>query len=269
MSGWSQIASTTARPPLTRLTTPEGRSHSASRRAIEPLRQRHLLGGLDDEGVAGRDRERQEPERHHRRKVEGRDRRADADRLTDDLAVDAGRDVLQAVAHHQRRRPAGDLHALDAPAHAAARLVEGLAVLAGDGRGELLEVLLEQLPEAEEESGANDRRRVSPGGEGLLRRGDGGVELPGGRERGACDRLARRGVVNVQKVGGPRRDPAAADEVFENFQGDLVKREPSAVREKPTSLGVQPSRFKRFTRGTVYSSQSGQPRNGMRSEGVG
>ena len=50
------------------------------------------------------------------------------------------------VAHHQRRRAAGDLDALDAAAHAAARLVEGLAVLGRHDARELLEVLLEQVP---------------------------------------------------------------------------------------------------------------------------
>ena len=53
----------------------------------------------------------------------------DAERLADDVAVDAGGDVLEAEALHQRRRAARDLDALDAAAHAAARLVERLAVL--------------------------------------------------------------------------------------------------------------------------------------------
>ena len=65
-----------------------------------------------------------------------------------DRAVDAGRDVLEPVAHEHRRAAAGDLDALDAAADAAARLVERLAVLGGDDAGQLLEVLLEQRLEA-------------------------------------------------------------------------------------------------------------------------
>ena len=54
------------------------------------LRERHLLGRLQHERVAGDDRERQEPHRHHRREVERRDRGDDADWLADDVAVDPG-----------------------------------------------------------------------------------------------------------------------------------------------------------------------------------
>ena len=105
--------------------------------------------GLQDEGVAADDGERQEPQRHHRREVERGDRGADADRLAHRDAVDAAGDVLEAVAHQHRRRAARDLDALDAAAKAAARLVERLAVLGGDDAGDLVEVLFEQLLELE------------------------------------------------------------------------------------------------------------------------
>ena len=55
-------------------------------------------------------------------------------------------DVLEAEALHQRRRAARDLDALDAAAHAAARLVERLAVLGRHRARELLEVLLAAAP---------------------------------------------------------------------------------------------------------------------------
>ena len=61
------------------------------------LRQRHLLRRFQHEGVAGDDRERQEPERHHRRKIERGDRRTDAERLADDVAIDPFRDVLERI----------------------------------------------------------------------------------------------------------------------------------------------------------------------------
>ena len=71
MPGWSRMPLTTSTEPLTRLTTPSG-SPPCSCDQVEHqlLRQRHLLRRLEDEGVAAGDRERQEPERHHRREVE-------------------------------------------------------------------------------------------------------------------------------------------------------------------------------------------------------
>ena len=80
-----------------------------ARRQIAPLqeidhlalRERHLLGRLQHERVARGDRERHEPHRHHRREVERRDRRDDAERLADDVAIDAGGDVFEPRPLHQ------------------------------------------------------------------------------------------------------------------------------------------------------------------------
>ena len=92
--------------------------------------------------------------------------------------------LLEAVAHHQRRRAAGDLDALDAAPDAAARLVDRLAVLGRDGPGQLLEVLLEQLDESEQRAGAQDDGRVAPARERRASRGlDGGVEIGARRQR--------------------------------------------------------------------------------------
>ena len=113
MPGWSRIPSTTSRPPLTRLTTPGGRpSPSSTSKAI------CCVSGTCSEGLSTnvlpqRDRERQEPERHHRREVERHDRRAHADRLADRLGVDVARDVLEDAALHRRRDRARGLDHLD------------------------------------------------------------------------------------------------------------------------------------------------------------
>ena len=58
-------------------------------------RQRVALGGLEDERVAGRNRKRQEPERDHRREVEGGDRGDDADGLAHHLDVHAAGDAFE------------------------------------------------------------------------------------------------------------------------------------------------------------------------------
>ena len=154
------------------------------------LRQRHLLGRLDEKRVPGRDREGEKPERHHGGKVERRDRRADSHRLPDHAAVDPGGDVLETVAHHERWGSAGDLDTLDAAPDASPGFIERLAVLGRDDARELLEVFLEKRLEFEEHSSARHRRRVAPGGEGLPGRGDRGVDVLRGRERRSRDDLA-------------------------------------------------------------------------------
>ena len=57
----------------------------------EDRRGRVLLARLEHDGVAGRDRDGHEPQRHHRREVERRDDRDDAERLADRVDVDPGR----------------------------------------------------------------------------------------------------------------------------------------------------------------------------------
>ena len=78
MPGWSRMPSTISRPPLTRLTTPGGQAQRVELLEGDLLGQRHLLRRLEHERVAAGDGEGQEPERDHRREVEGHDRRAHA-----------------------------------------------------------------------------------------------------------------------------------------------------------------------------------------------
>jgi hypothetical protein len=94
--------------------------HNAGRQvaALEQLkdslhRQRHLLRRLQHERIAADDRKRQEPQRHHGREVERRNRRRHANRLPHDLAVEIRRDVLETVPHQHRRRAARDFDAFD------------------------------------------------------------------------------------------------------------------------------------------------------------
>ena len=103
-------------------------------------RQRDLFRGLQDERVAADDRDREHPERDHRREVERRDARADADRVADRLAVDLPGDVRQRLAHDQAGHAAGELDDLDAALDRRSRLGERLAVLARDQARQLLGV---------------------------------------------------------------------------------------------------------------------------------
>ena len=169
--------------------------------------------------VAAGDRVGQEPERDHRREVERRDGRDDAERLADHELVDAAGDVLEVVALHQDRDAAGDLDVLDAAPQLAAGLGEGLAVLGGDDAGDLVEVLFEELLEAEEVLDALGRRhrRASRGrpprrpAPPLRRR----------RRRRPATRASTSpvaGLTTSRPAADERAAPLAAD-VVENFAG--------------------------------------------------
>ena len=68
-------------------------------------RQRHALGGLEDEGVSRCDRVGKEPQRNHGGKVERGNRDGDAERLANHHLVDSAGDVFEIVALHQGGMP--------------------------------------------------------------------------------------------------------------------------------------------------------------------
>ncbi len=103
-------------------------------------RQRYFLRGLQDERVAAGDRDREHPERNHRREVERRDARADTDGMSNRLAVDLPGDVGERLTHDQAGNSAGELDDLDAAVDRCPRLGERLAVLSRDQAGQLLGV---------------------------------------------------------------------------------------------------------------------------------
>ncbi len=125
-------------------------------------RRRVLLARLDDDGVAARDRDGHEPQRHHRREVERADDRHDAQALAHRVDVDLRRGVLGEAALEQVRDAAGELGDLEAAGHLAERVGEDLAVLGGDEGGDVLLALVEQLAEREEDLGALGQRDVAP-----------------------------------------------------------------------------------------------------------
>ena len=140
-----------------------------------------LLARLEDDGVAGRDRDREEPHRHHRREVERRDDPDDAQRLPDRGHVDLGGGVLGHAALEQVRQAAGQLDDLLAAGDLAERVGEHLAVFAGDDLGGLVLAFVEQFPEPEQHLGAAGQGHVPPprergggGGDHRLRVGPGG-----------------------------------------------------------------------------------------------
>ena len=154
------------------------------------------LRGLQHDGVAARDRASDHPERNHDREVEGGDRCDHADGLLDRVHVDAGRNLLVALALQEVQQARSELDVLKAARDLARSVREHLAVLARHDRGELGGALLEQLAQVEEDVCALGQAGLAPCGQCCLRCGDGLLD--------GCDRsdaelvlhLAGRGVVD-------------------------------------------------------------------------
>jgi len=126
---------------------------------------RDFLARFQDERIAARDGEGIHPERNHRRKIKRRDARADAERLEDRLAVDVAREVLERVAEEEGRHAAGVFDVFEPAIDGAARFDEGLAVFAGNGGAELVEVGLDELTVAKKDAGPlGDRGCLAPRG---------------------------------------------------------------------------------------------------------
>jgi len=86
------------------------------------------VSGTFSEGFRGYGK-RIHPQRHRGRKIERRNARAHPQRLSDGPRVDATRNVVQRIAHHQAGLPATDLNHLNAAPHFHARIIQRLAVL--------------------------------------------------------------------------------------------------------------------------------------------
>jgi ParB family chromosome partitioning protein len=177
-------------------------------------RGRGLLGGLQHDAIACRERRSELPDRHQDREVPRDDLADDAERLMevigDGVVVEFGeRPLLRAdrageVAEMvDRERDVG-----------IGRLADRLAVVPGLGEGEKIEILLEPVGDLVEDQRAGGDRGAPPGGLG----GMGGVErqldilLLRARDLGDLLAVDRRGVVEI--AAAERGDPLAADEIL-------------------------------------------------------
>ena len=151
------------RQQVTTLTTPFGQPGFLQQLEQPHARGRHQAGGLEHEGVAGDDGQRDHPAPgDHGREVERSDAGEHAERLAVGHGVVTGGDVHERLALGDHR--SGDTHLatlddLDDLAHG---LVEVLADLAGAGVGKLVGVRLEQGLPLVEHLGALLHRQLRP-----------------------------------------------------------------------------------------------------------
>ena len=140
MPGWSQMPSTISRPPLTMLMTPGGMSHCSSSLNIARVESGTCSDGLTMMQLPVATAKGRNQSGTIAGKLNGVIAATTPSGWRKTVGVDVGRDLLEAVAHHQRRGAARDLDALDPAPHAAARLVDRLAVLGRDRPRDLLAV---------------------------------------------------------------------------------------------------------------------------------
>src|SRR5262249_14765727 len=137
----------------------------------------------------------------------------DAERLADGEEVDAGSGAFRELALEQVRNAAGELDHLEAALDVALGVGEGLAVLGGEERRELVVLLLHQLEEPEHDPGAALRIGGGPGGLRGGRVGDRLLDLALAGEGHLGLDLARVGVEHVASASRPALDLLAADEM--------------------------------------------------------
>ena len=218
MSGCVSRASTATLSPCRTLKTPSGSPASFHSSAIQLAAVGILFARLDDHGVAGGDGDREEPHGHHRREVERADDRNRAEGLPDGVDVHLRGGVLGVAALEQVRDAAGELDHFLAAGHLAQGIVQDLAVLGGDDRGELVLAGVQQLAESEEDLGAAGQGRVTPGRESGLRGGNGGVAVLGAGQGHLGGDFSGGGVGDGRGALADR-DVAAVDPVLDDVQG--------------------------------------------------
>src|SRR5262249_11599427 len=108
---------------------------------------------------------------------------AEVDAAAERGSVDVARDGLGELALHELRDAAGELDDLESAVDLAERIRRDLAVLAGQERGDVLLVFLDELAVGEEDARPAGERGLAPAGEGLLRGRDRRVDVPSRTQR--------------------------------------------------------------------------------------
>ena len=191
----------------------------------DPARHRGVaFGGLEDKGVARRNRHRAHPQRDHRGEVEGGDPRANPDRLTHRIDVDPGAGALRVFTLEDVGQSAAELDhfksALDVPF----AVGDDLAVLGREQRGELVHVALDQRLEIEHHAGP--ALWVHRGPSGLRGRcgGNRPIERIGAAQHNLGLLAAIVGIHHRALAGADQPARAAVDEMIDHAHGCGLSR---------------------------------------------
>ena len=210
--GWVSSASTHSRPPWTRLSTPLGKPAFSSSSMIittvsgtfslgfstKVFPQAIASGNIHIGTIAG--------------KLNGVIPTQTPSGWSSVSQSTLAREILERVAHEQRRHPAGVFDVLDPAINAAARFGQRLAMLSGDALANAIEVFLDQLPVTKENPRPFHRRCFAPGGEGRRRRLDGFVHNFGAAHRHLRDDFAARWIEDGRSSDTGKMAPFAVDE---------------------------------------------------------
>ena len=189
-------------------------------------RQRRELGGLQHDGVAGRERGTELPRLEHERRVPRRDEAGDADRLAVHV-VDLAAGHLVGVVGLGDDQVGEEPEVLGGATRLSERLRDRQARVERLQLRQLRVTRLDEVGDPVEHARALARQHPRPGSfvECALRRGDGGIDvglLAGGRLHVG---LIRDGIEHVERLAADRVDELAVDVVTDavgQALGDVV-----------------------------------------------
>ncbi|GAA5011911.1 hypothetical protein GCM10025734_56890 [Kitasatospora paranensis] len=193
--------------------------------------ERGEFGGLEDDGVAGRDRREDLPGGHLQRVVPRRDRADHADRLAADVGgvvagVLAGGLALQVAGGAGEERGvvdgAGDVEL--------GGELDRLAGLGGLDAGELLGAVGEDAGQPVECLGAGAGGGAGPAGQGGAGGRDRGVDVTGGGQDDILDGAAVGGVDDLEGLVPGAGDRSAVDVLRARGEAGLVHHVPPCAR---------------------------------------
>ena len=204
-------------------------------------RDRRGVGRLEDDGVAGGQRRRDLPGRHHHRVVPGGDLRADADGLAADHRGVVGEVLARGASLQQPGAAREEPELID---HRADLLVPGelerFAGVAALGLDELLGPGLDGVGDAQQGQASLLRRDVAPRLEGGRGRGHRGVDVGGSGQRRLGVHLPRTGVDDVGRTAVLCVDALAVDEVSQSHTRPpdvLIRMAPTLAEQSMLKQG--------------------------------
>ncbi len=162
--------------------------------------QRRRAGRLGDDGVAGHERRGELVGQQRRREVPRHDRAHDAERPSQHDAVDAGVEVRRVRAAQRLREPDVVHQRVDRLGDLDAGVAQRLALLAGEQRDQLVEVLLDVVSGMAEDLAALGDGERRPLGERPARRPHGRVDVVRRAAGDLGEDLAVGGVGDGQRV---------------------------------------------------------------------